>query len=93
MSHPFGELSPQRQDLGAALRRMRVAAGLSGAQIAERTGISQSRVSRMELGQQSVPVAVAEAWARAAGAEAGIWPRWSSWPRRQPPKQSPGVTR
>ena len=68
MSHPFGELSAQRRDLGAALRRLRVAAGLSGEQIAERAGISQSRVSRIELGQQSVPVAVAETWARAAGA-------------------------
>jgi transcriptional regulator with XRE-family HTH domain len=46
-----------------------VAAGLSGEQIAERAEISQSRVSRIELGQQAVAVAVAEAWARAAGAE------------------------
>jgi transcriptional regulator with XRE-family HTH domain len=69
VSHPFGELSAQRQHLGAALRRLRVAAGLSGEQIAEHTGISQSRVSRIELGQQSIPVAVAESWARAAGAE------------------------
>lgn len=68
MSHPFGEQSAQRQHLGAALRRLRVAAGLSGEQIAERSGISQSRASRIELGQQSVPVAVAERWARAAGA-------------------------
>jgi len=69
VSHPFGELSAQRRDLGAALRRLRVAAGLSGDQIAERTGISQSRVSRIELGQQAIAVAVAVAWARAAGAE------------------------
>jgi transcriptional regulator with XRE-family HTH domain len=69
VSHPFGELSPWRRSLGAALRRLRTAAGLSGEQIAERTGLSQSRVSRIELGQQSVPVAVVETWARAAGAE------------------------
>jgi transcriptional regulator with XRE-family HTH domain len=68
MTNPFGELSAQRQHLGAVLRRLRVAAGLSGEQIAERTGISQSRVSRIELGQQSVPVAVAERWAQVTGA-------------------------
>jgi transcriptional regulator with XRE-family HTH domain len=67
MTHPFGELSAERRNLGAALRRLRVAAGLSGEQIAERTGISQSRVSRIELGQQSVPLAVAERWAKATG--------------------------
>jgi transcriptional regulator with XRE-family HTH domain len=69
VSHPFGEQSAQRHNLGAALRRLRVAAGFSGEQIAGRTGISQSRVSRIELGQQSIPVAVAETWAKAAGAD------------------------
>jgi len=72
MTHPFGELSAQRQHLGAVLRRLRVAAGLSGEQIAERTGISQSRASRIELGQQSVPLAVAERWAKAAGAKGPV---------------------
>ena len=68
MTHPFGELSAQRQHLGAVLRRLRVDAGLSGEQIAERTGISQSRASRIELGQQAAPLAVVERWANAAGA-------------------------
>jgi transcriptional regulator with XRE-family HTH domain len=68
MTHPFGELSAQRQHLGAALRRLRVAAGLSGEQVAERTGLSQSRVSRIELGQQSAPLTVVERWAQATGA-------------------------
>lgn len=75
MSHPFGELSAQRRNLGAALRWLRLAAGFSGEQIAGRTGISQSRVSRIELGQQSVPVAVAETWARATGRTGKTWPR------------------
>lgn len=68
MSHPFGEQSARRRALGAELRRLRTDAGLSGEQIAERTGLSQSRVSRIELGQQSVAIADAENWARAAGA-------------------------
>ena len=67
MTHPFGELSAQRKALGAALRRLRREAGLSGEQIAGRLGLSQSQVSRAELGQQSIPAAVAEQWARAAG--------------------------
>jgi len=68
MSHPFGELSAQRKALGAALRRLRRAAGLSGEQIAERVGLSQSQVSRIELGDRAAPAAVAERWARAAEA-------------------------
>ena len=66
--HPFGELSARRQELGAALRRLRKAAGLSGEEMAAALGISQSRVSRMELGQQIAAPAVVDGWARAAGA-------------------------
>lgn len=43
-------------------------AGLSGPQIAQRVGISQSQVSRIELGQQGVPVAIVQQWAEVAGA-------------------------
>ena len=66
--HPFGELSARRQELGAALRRLRKHAGLSGEDMAEALKISQSRVSRMELGQQIAAPAVVDGWARAAGA-------------------------
>jgi transcriptional regulator with XRE-family HTH domain len=66
--HPFGELSARRQELGAALRRLRKNAGLSGEEMAAALDISQSQVSRMELGQQATAPAVAESWARAAGA-------------------------
>ena len=66
--HPFGELSARRQELGAALRRLRKAAGLSGEAMAAALGISQSQVSRMELGQQLAAPAVVDGWARAAGA-------------------------
>lgn len=66
--HPFGELSARRQELGAALRRLRKNAGLSGEEMAAALGISQSRVSRMELGQQIAEPLVVDAWALAAGA-------------------------
>lgn len=65
--HPFGELSARRQELGAALRRLRKGAGLSGEAMAAALGISQSRISRMELGQQVADPAVVDGWARAAG--------------------------
>ncbi len=66
--HPFGELSARRQELGTALRRLRKNARLSGEEMAAALGISQSRVSRMELGQQIAAPAVVDGWARAAGA-------------------------
>jgi len=65
--HPFGELSARRQELGAALRRLRKNAGLSGEGMAAALGVSQSQVSRMELGQQVADPAVVDHWARAAG--------------------------
>lgn len=68
MSHPFGEQTARRRALGAALRRLRTDAGLSGEEIAALTGLSQSRVSRIELGQQSVSIEVAQTWARTVGA-------------------------
>jgi len=66
--HSFGELSAQRKQLGAALRRLRANASMSGEQIAARLGISQSRVSRIELGQQAVAPGAVELWAKAADA-------------------------
>lgn len=66
--HPFGELSARRQELGAALRRLRKNAGLSGEEMAAALSISQSQVSRMELGQQVAAPVVVDNWARTAGA-------------------------
>lgn len=63
--HPFGELSSQRR-LGEALRAARAHAGLSGDGLAERLGISQSRVSRIELGQQAAPTDLVRRWAEVA---------------------------
>jgi transcriptional regulator with XRE-family HTH domain len=66
--HPFGELSARRQELGAALRRLRKNADLSGEQMASALGISQSRVSRIELGQQVATPELVDNWARTARA-------------------------
>ena len=67
MTHPFGELSAPRRQLGSALRELRIRSHLSGEQIAQQVGISQSQVSRIELGQQAVEVGIVEKWAEAAG--------------------------
>ncbi|MGH3755380.1 MAG: helix-turn-helix domain-containing protein [Pseudonocardiaceae bacterium] len=57
--HQFGE----RRRLGETLRAARAHAGLSGEGLAERLGISQSRVSRIELGQQAAPTDLVRRWA------------------------------
>ena len=55
-----------RARLGEELRRFRVLAGLSGSQMAQAVGVSQSTISRIERGD-SVPSAVeVNAWADAA---------------------------
>lgn len=79
MSHVFGELSAQRRRLGAALRRLRTAAGLSGEQLAREVGISQSQVSRIELGHQAASVDVVKRWAQACGASAEVLAELTEW--------------
>jgi len=49
--------------LGLALRGRRLDAGLTGQQLAERTGLSQSTVSRIELGQAIPSLADVDSWA------------------------------
>jgi transcriptional regulator with XRE-family HTH domain len=61
----FDQASPQRRRLGQELRALREAAGLSGMELARRTGISQSKVSRIEHAQQLPSAADLEAWAKA----------------------------
>lgn len=65
---PFGELSSQRRRLGDALRAVRSAAGLTGQQLAELLGASQSRISRIELGQQAAPPDLVRRWSEVARA-------------------------
>lgn len=67
----FGEAAPQRQRLAQALRRLRKQAGVTTSQMAEWTGFSQSKVSRLELGQSVPSAADVQTWARAVGADAG----------------------
>ncbi|MGH3909004.1 MAG: helix-turn-helix domain-containing protein [Pseudonocardiaceae bacterium] len=66
--HPFGELSSQRRRLGEALRALRAEVGFTGEQLAERLGVSQSRISRVELGQQAASADLVRRWAEVTGA-------------------------
>jgi transcriptional regulator with XRE-family HTH domain len=68
VSHPFAEGSTRRRRLGALLRQLRKAAGLSGETLAERLGISQSQLSRIELGQTAASPELVARWARTAAA-------------------------
>lgn len=60
--------SPQRVRLGQALRRLRLAAGHSGEELARRGGWSQSKVSRLELGQGLFRPSEVERWLQLTGA-------------------------
>ncbi len=62
------EPRPQRARLGQELQRLRMLAGLSGVQVAQVLGVSQSTVSRMEQGLSAPTLAQIAAWADAAGA-------------------------
>jgi transcriptional regulator with XRE-family HTH domain len=57
--------------LGLALRGLRLDAGLTGHQVAVRTGLSQSTVSRIELGQAMPSMSDIDAWGQVTGASGG----------------------
>lgn len=61
----------ERDRLASELRRLRTAAGLSTYKLAERLGMSQSKVTRIETGRAGAAVADVDAWAKATGATAG----------------------
>lgn len=63
-----GTRGGKRERLGAELRRARELAGLSGRQLAQRIGISQSKVSRAESGSALLSLPEVAAWAAATGA-------------------------
>ncbi len=63
-----GTRGSKRERLGAELRRARELAGLSGRQLAQRIGISQSKVSRAESGSALLSLPEVAAWAAATGA-------------------------
>lgn len=66
----LGDASPQRLRLAEALRRLRARAGLSTTELARRTHMSQSKVSRLELGRSRPAVPDVVRWADATGATA-----------------------
>jgi transcriptional regulator with XRE-family HTH domain len=60
----------ERHRLASDLRELRRRSGLSSTAIAQRIGVSQPKVSRVENAKAVVSVSEAEAWARACGASA-----------------------
>lgn len=54
-----------REQLGSRLRQLRTRAGLSGDALASRTGLSQSKISRVETGRSLPSVEEVRAWAAA----------------------------
>jgi len=62
------EIPEEMRQLGWSLRRLRTDAGLTGQQLADQTGLSQSTVSRMELGQAMPAITDINRWADATGA-------------------------
>lgn len=63
-----GAVDERRVALGRKLRRLRIRAGLTGPQLAERIGTNQPRVSRIETGARPPKLAVVEAWCDATNA-------------------------
>jgi transcriptional regulator with XRE-family HTH domain len=75
-NHPSGgprdEVSDDaRSVFGANLRAARIKAGLTQAQLAERTGLTQQYVSLVEAGHQNITIDTMTALARAVGQDAG----------------------
>ena len=68
MSPAFGKGTPRQRRLGGLLRRLRKAAGLSGPALAGRLKVSQSHVSRVELGEAVATAELVERWTRETGA-------------------------
>jgi transcriptional regulator with XRE-family HTH domain len=62
----------QAHRLAGELRRLRDMSGVSGRELARRTGMSQSKVSRIELGTTIPSLPEVSAWASAIGAPAEI---------------------
>ncbi len=63
-----GNLAAAREALGASLRQLRREAGLSGRDLARRTGWLPSKVSKIENGKQTPSIADLDTWTRACGA-------------------------
>ncbi|HEY8200497.1 MAG TPA: Scr1 family TA system antitoxin-like transcriptional regulator, partial [Actinomycetota bacterium] len=72
MSSVFGRRSPRRRRLGALLRAMRKDAGLSGEALAVRLGVSQSHLSRVELGDAAADPELVGRWAHECRSAPGL---------------------
>ncbi|MCI2423132.1 helix-turn-helix domain-containing protein [Saccharopolyspora sp. K220] len=66
------DFDTRRLAFGDALRRLRLAAGLSGKQLAQRAGWTPSKVSRVETAKQSVSDADVVAYCRLTDAAVGV---------------------
>lgn len=71
LTSSFGTNTARQRTLGALLRRLRKDAGMSGPALAGRLGVSQSHLSRVELGQAAATRDVVAGWLDATGAGAG----------------------
>ena len=71
MSSVFGRRSPRRRRLGALLRGLRKDAGLSGEALAAGLGVSQSHLSRVELGDAAAGPELVDRWAKECRAALG----------------------
>lgn len=68
MSFAFGKNTARQRRLGVVLRRLRKAAGLSGPVLARQLGVSQSHLSRVELGEAVATVELVDLWTLETGA-------------------------
>lgn len=68
MSSAFGKGTARQRRLGGLLRRLRKAAGLSGPALAGRLAVSQSHLSRVELGEAIATTELVQHWTRETGA-------------------------
>lgn len=68
MSSAFGKDTARQRRLGRLLRGLRKAAGLSGPVLAGRLDISQSHLSRVELGEAVATAELVDRWTRETGA-------------------------
>ncbi|MGH3784795.1 MAG: DUF5753 domain-containing protein [Pseudonocardiaceae bacterium] len=68
MSSAFGKSTARQRRLGGLLRRLRKSADLSGPVLAGRLGVSQSHLSRVELGEAVAAAELVDNWTRETGA-------------------------
>jgi transcriptional regulator with XRE-family HTH domain len=68
LSTAFGKGTARQRRLGGLLRRLRKAVGVSGPVLAGRLGISQSHLSRVELGEAVPTAELVDIWTQETGA-------------------------